>query len=771
MIKRIQEIKNIGTFANARPASIELNQLVFIYGPNSQGKTTLCDIFKSLMTNNVDYIKERKTVGQTGAQSITFNCGNKKEVKFDNDVWKVDKKTLDINQIQVFDTEFVHNNVFTNSQIEHRNKENFTKFVIGDESVKLSQELHLLNENKKQLENEINAIETLITKKIENNISLKDFLAIHFKEDVAEEDCKCLALQSSITDETANKNNIENIKKLPLPKTANQIKTDFIEHLETLNNILFNSISFEKDDLLEKFYKHKETCIKNDMQNDVDSWLMQGSSAMKDMKCPFCGSDVSGNEIIESYLKLFSEEVLAYNKGIDTLKKELHMPSIIIPIEILKNEPVMAELNKKIYNTEITKITKDINNYKTILVEDIEKSAKLIESLISDFKIKKEAKLNNVYNSVDKVYLCDLKNLLEELNKHISNYNDKIIEYSQKAKEYIDNLSKDTIEKHIQDMLKELKEYKNIVLRNQLNENILNLQIKKKSLADNIANAKQKKNDFDKSQEKYLNEFFEDINNYFEAFGSRNYKINKSVTTRGTNKTYSLELKYKESKISPEKIQFVLSESDRRALALSIFFTKLKNTANKEMIIVLDDPITSFDLERMNVFINKLKELKDNVCQIFITTHYQSFFKKLVSLTRNDNPTLVKIKQEPISNQLIAVDEETESLLMDEYESALFEMTTFMNGTSHSYSGVSARTILQKYLEYHFAYELIGVKYNNLSELNQYLNSECLISDELFRKLENKRTEYNDPAHEFDMDTEEQKRNSVIELYKILQEV
>ena len=152
MIKRIQEIKNIGTFANARPASIELNQLVFIYGPNSQGKTTLCDIFKSLMTNNVDYIKERKTVGQTGAQSITFNCGNKKEVKFDNDVWKVDKKTLDINQIQVFDTEFVHNNVFTNSQIEHRNKENFTKFVIGDESVKLSQELHLLNENKKQLE-------------------------------------------------------------------------------------------------------------------------------------------------------------------------------------------------------------------------------------------------------------------------------------------------------------------------------------------------------------------------------------------------------------------------------------------------------------------------------------------------------------------------------------------------------------------------------------------------------------------------------------------
>ena len=161
MIKRIQEIKNVGTFANARPASIELNQLVFIYGPNSQGKTTLCDIFKSLMTNNIDYIIERKTVGQTENQSIVFNCGNKNEVKFDNNVWKVEKKVLDINQIQVFDTEFVQDNVFTNSQIEHRNKENFTKFVIGDESVKLSQELHALNENKKQLEMQISAIEAL----------------------------------------------------------------------------------------------------------------------------------------------------------------------------------------------------------------------------------------------------------------------------------------------------------------------------------------------------------------------------------------------------------------------------------------------------------------------------------------------------------------------------------------------------------------------------------------------------------------------------------
>lgn len=45
MLSRIQEIKNIGTFLNSHPASIELSNLVLMYGSNSQGKTTICDVF------------------------------------------------------------------------------------------------------------------------------------------------------------------------------------------------------------------------------------------------------------------------------------------------------------------------------------------------------------------------------------------------------------------------------------------------------------------------------------------------------------------------------------------------------------------------------------------------------------------------------------------------------------------------------------------------------------------------------------------------------
>ena len=770
MIERIQEIKNVGTFSNAKPASIGLTDLVFIYGQNSQGKTTFCDIFKSLMLNNVEYIKERKTIGEIGKQSICFNLGNKKEIKFDGEKWIVDKKIFDINNIQVFDTEFVYNNVFTNSQIEHKNKENFTKFVIGDESVKLSQELFKLNENKKNIENQIEALKSLIIKKIDPQITLKDFLLIPYKEDVMIEDCNCLALQTSISEENKNKIDIDKIKKMEFPQPAKYINVDFIENYKTINEILIKSMSFEKDDMLKAFYLHKEKGLKNNTGINVDKWLMQGVSIIKET-CPFCGADISSNHIIEAYVKFFSEEMLSYNENIEKLKNIFDKPLLLLPVEILKNETLSLNLNKRIYDKSINELFDKLNYKKDILINSFDAVNNILTKIHTDICKRIELKLKSIYSSIEQVNLDELIKVIEETNKDINDYNICVQEFVTKSRYYIEELSEETIDKHILEMSKEFNANKNIVLRHQLDAEIISLNEKTLQLEENIASTKQKKRDFDKTQEEYLKLFYEDINYYFEQFGSRNYKIEKSITTRGTNKTYSLDLSYKGSKISPEKIQFVLSESDRRALALSIFFTKLKKISNKNMIIILDDPITSFDLERINVFINKIKEISEKVGQIIITTHYQNFFKKLVSLTRNDNPTLIKIKQEPNSNQLIKVEPEKETLLMDEYEHALYEMTTFMNGTSHAYSEVAARTILQKCLEYHFSYELLNVKYNNLSELTKYLLDNNFIDESLYIKLENKRIEYNDPAHEFDFDDEEQKRNSIIELYSILQEI
>jgi len=52
-IRRIKEIKNIGTFANfTNGGSSGFEKLTFVYGLNTFGKTTLADILQSLETND-----------------------------------------------------------------------------------------------------------------------------------------------------------------------------------------------------------------------------------------------------------------------------------------------------------------------------------------------------------------------------------------------------------------------------------------------------------------------------------------------------------------------------------------------------------------------------------------------------------------------------------------------------------------------------------------------------------------------------------------------
>ena len=56
MIKKFVTIKNIGKFKNCNASGdVELKKLNVIYAENGRGKTTLCDILRSLKTSDAEY--------------------------------------------------------------------------------------------------------------------------------------------------------------------------------------------------------------------------------------------------------------------------------------------------------------------------------------------------------------------------------------------------------------------------------------------------------------------------------------------------------------------------------------------------------------------------------------------------------------------------------------------------------------------------------------------------------------------------------------------
>ena len=70
MLKRIHKILNIGRFADCQSAGCEFSKETIIFGYNTQGKSTLTAILRSIQTGNNDILIGRKTFGATGNKNI-----------------------------------------------------------------------------------------------------------------------------------------------------------------------------------------------------------------------------------------------------------------------------------------------------------------------------------------------------------------------------------------------------------------------------------------------------------------------------------------------------------------------------------------------------------------------------------------------------------------------------------------------------------------------------------------------------------------------------
>lgn len=62
MLRSIRELKMVGCFVDAGAPSLQFEPLTFIYGENCYGKSTLCEILRSLAEARPDYIKNKTTI-------------------------------------------------------------------------------------------------------------------------------------------------------------------------------------------------------------------------------------------------------------------------------------------------------------------------------------------------------------------------------------------------------------------------------------------------------------------------------------------------------------------------------------------------------------------------------------------------------------------------------------------------------------------------------------------------------------------------------------
>ena len=783
MLKKIRVIKQVGVFSNFDSGNDkELEKLTFIYGLNTFGKSTISDIFKSLAKNSGEMITKRKTLPKDPARpqeivlTVFDGTSNKESViTFQNNSWSNSELS---GKIELFDTSFVHDNVFDRlSLLEAREtKERFTDFILGGEGVKIAKDLESKRRDLRLLRSELkDAIPEFV--KNQNDEAVKRFIDLKpekaidaYKNEIEEKITQKQELEKNIK----NKDDILNLSEPS--KIMESDFTDLTESVSRISSILSTSFEDLEEEVIGRLRAHVRDNLRDDPNGE--DWIRQGLPFANSGNCPFCGQNLkSAGELIDTYRHYFSKEYTDFINTVNsTLDSSLSNISVSFSTENKISETLLSLKN---YDTSIKdetfrKAVSEIQNLKQSIINNELELSKAVLAIKKDFE-------ESIPKKKQKPH-CSMGSLKLEIKTNIAEHDDLLVQLN------------DLVETTTQAILKYKERFRdNRVLGelSKLNGEISTLEMKEARLEqDDKCQAYQDKSakiilleedvaaislKLETEQKAYLDKYFGLINEYFKKLGSHNYSISRSTSNRGDKKVFGILVKFKNTAVSNTDLPFIFGESDRRALALSIFWARIHNFEDVEKqsnIIILDDPVTSFDDNRIIKSNDVIWQLNDKVDQIILLTHYPTFIREFYKRCHlSNNCAFLEIKQNHKTSYLEKFD--VDLFCSSEMERQFYAITDFVNRKSAQ----DIRQKLRPYLENHLnALFFKCLSENNL--LNQTLERkidglcQCnIVSSSLKERLHRYRRETNPDAHVFTASNEEDIRSFAKEMLDFLYDI
>lgn len=603
MIHQINHIKNLGIFQNYVKCDqlSDFNRYNLIYGWNGSGKSTLSTLFEC--------IERRK------------NCTDHSDAEWEivTGESKITEKNIDsaTNNVHVFNKSFVERNIFTPDEkvegikivyiSEDQKKDKETLDEKKEELKKksdLNVELYkkLYGDQKVKSKGLKNEIDTFLTNAAKSIKSEFQYIQVEDKRLINYNKVKLLEFINDNEKAVKSKTNIltideiETLRKSIKPQNKNLIDTDQINEK---NIVILPTVYNRIVELLSSVVTNKViTHLKENPE--ISKWVYEGlqTNIHPDgaTKCEFCGNDLSKDRIKELN-DHFSTHFIE-------LKENLINEIVWIKENHIMNDFPLSNLLydefQNIYIDAINNFNNAANTINTILSEW---ESALQKKLENPFVIP-EKKISSVSQDLISAYYSGFKNLCKIINEHNSKFNslEEIVHQNKKTIELhyvsIETSKYDYFQKKKQEssLLKEL---------NNIGEEINTLEKEIFILENKLSNEQIGAEQFNEKLHKFLGR--RDL--FLEHRVDGGYIIKRNGSKSATSRS--------------------LSEGERSAIALVYFVIKLQENENniKDLIIVFDDPISSFDSNHLFAARSFIQNTCENAKQLFILTHNFWFFK------------------------------------------------------------------------------------------------------------------------------------------------
>ncbi|GAA8594472.1 AAA family ATPase [Helicobacter pylori] len=597
-----------------------------IFGNNGCGKTSLTRAFELLISKD-KCIEKYRTISTAESPSIEFECKDGSyKIEPNSNIGAPSFK------VEIYNSDFLHNNAPFNSEFGLKKLDDgiiiLEGSVLGEETKEINQLKNCkekVEKRKKKIKDE-NSAETLSAKqeseikkydkeieKIRKEMTSKtiqitlDEIKINNicevsknKFKVQEDALTNLEKDFDELDEAMKK--FDDLKEMELPKDYQTIK-------DKLESLFSFDIDKEAGQVSEEIKEHMSKVGREFIEKGIEL-----QKKMPDNACPFCTQEITNN-IIQVYTSYFNKRIEQFNQDSlevsGTLKKILEQWNIK---EILQSferfEPFMK---------------KDSSTNKESLKKALEQIKVLLEKLQKEVGKKEGAKNEKEFQETDKKLLENY----EKFQKCVDETRN-ILKQKKEQKEKLEKLKTELKEARIKKAKHDSYDWQKSKEEAKRKLSVLNCRHERlKHLLEKID--KKLKGLYDQKRPD-----IETINNYLKALNLPKYSLDKD---------YRIVLNSDALENSEAKI--ILSDGEKTTLAFAYFLARLKLFYKKKdlknLVVVIDDPISSLDEQRIynttclvakiNQELAREKLLKnEEKVQVFVLTHNHIFMARLINM-------------------------------------------------------------------------------------------------------------------------------------------
>lgn len=324
---------------------MELKKFNIIYGENGRGKSTFSVILHSLCSGDPTLILERKTVDSNNQPEIQLRLESATST-FKDGKW--DKILPDL---EIFDSNFISNNIYSGNTIDVEQRRNLHQFVLGQDGVNNVNTINKCEETLKSIKTLISKCETKIQQNIfGRNIDVSTFVGLSH-DPIA---------STNIDDEIDSKENEANALRKAKELIAKE-KLDLLflpeiprSRLETILHKTIEGISQDAERITcEHFSKFTD--------HEGENWIQKGLNYINNNNCPFCNQSVLNNSLIVAYQYYFGATYTSFKKEIHDFSEEmkdcLSDDKLLTIQKVLISNNLMAEFWKEYIVLEYNNLT------------------------------------------------------------------------------------------------------------------------------------------------------------------------------------------------------------------------------------------------------------------------------------------------------------------------------------------------------------------------------------------------------------------------------